>query len=267
MTLLNMQDLSFAYHKKPVLKEISLSLSAGKLIGIVGPNGGGKSTLLKLMAKQLEPTQGEVLLKDKALEHYSARSLAKQVAFLSQQPVTPAGITVEQLVQYGRHPHQSWFNQWNQEDAEQVATAIELMQLKYILQQPVASLSGGQRQRAWLAMIVAQDTDLILLDEPTSALDIGHQTEVLECISQMTEAGKTVVIVIHDLVAAARYCDEIIAISNQQVVAMGTAKEVVTKRVIDTLYDTNVDILEAPFDQAPVIVPRRHRFRVESINN
>lgn len=266
MTLLSTQNLSFSYHKKHILENLSLTLPAGKLIGIVGPNGCGKSTLLKLLAKQLEPTQGEVLFKGKPLADYAARELAKQVAFLSQQPVTPAGITVEQLVQYGRHPHQSWFNQWNQDDASQVSSAIELMQLHDILQQPIASLSGGQRQRAWLAMIVAQNTDLILLDEPTSALDIGHQTEVLECISQMTAAGKTVVIVIHDLAAAARYCDEIIAISDKQIIAMGSAKEVITKPVIDTLYNTDVDIIQAPFDQAPVIVPRRHQTRKKLVN-
>jgi len=264
MALLTTQNLSFSYSKKSILENLSLTLPAGKLIGIVGPNGCGKSTLLKLMAKQLESTQGEVLFKGKPLAEYAARDLAKQVAFLSQQPVTPAGITVEQLVQYGRHPHQSWFNQWNEDDASQVASAIDFMQLHDILQQPIASLSGGQRQRAWLAMIVAQNTDLILLDEPTSALDIGHQTEVLECISQMAEAGKTVVIVIHDLAAAARYCDEIIAISDKQIIAMGEAKEVITKAVINRLYNTDVDIIEAPFDQAPVIVPRRRQFRASN---
>ncbi|MEH6533273.1 MAG: ABC transporter ATP-binding protein [Photobacterium frigidiphilum] len=257
MTLLTMSNIGFSYDEKSVFHNVSIQLNRGKLVGIVGPNGGGKSTLLKLIAKQMEPHSGDITLEGKPLSQYSMKALAKQVAYLPQHPLSPAGITVEQLVQYGRHPHQSWFNQWNDKDAEQVNQAIELMQLSDILQQPVTSLSGGQRQRAWLAMILAQDTDLILLDEPTSALDIGHQIEVMESISHMVASGKTVVLVIHDLAAAARYCDELIAIGNNAVVASGSVNEVVTKTLIDDLYDTNVDILYAPFDQAPVIVPRR----------
>ena len=257
MTLLTMNNISFSYENKSVFHDVSVQLAPGKLVGIVGPNGGGKSTLLKLIAKQMDPNSGDITLKGKSLSQYSMKALAKQVAYLPQHPLSPAGITVEQLVQYGRHPHQSWFSQWSDKDAEQVNQAIELMQLEAILQQPVSSLSGGQRQRAWLAMILAQDTDLILLDEPTSALDIGHQIEVMESISHMVASGKTVVLVIHDLAAAARYCDELIAIGNNTVVAAGDVGEVVTKSLIDELYDTNVDILYAPYDQAPVIVPRR----------
>ena len=258
MTVLDIEGVGFGYDSKRVFDNVSFSLGQGRLVGIVGPNGGGKSTLLKLMARQLAPTTGAISLKGKPLESYSMKALAQHLAFLPQQPVSPAGITVEQLVQYGRHPHQGWFNQWSEDDAEQVARAIAWMKLDGLLQQPVASLSGGQRQRAWLAMILAQDTDIILLDEPTSALDIGHQTEVMESISQMTSLGKTVVLVIHDLAAAARYCDELVALGGQGVVAAGAVQQVITKPLIDKLYDTNVDIIQAPFDGAPVIVPRRH---------
>jgi len=257
MTALTMTGVGFSYESKTVLKDVSFCLGKGKLVGIVGPNGGGKSTLLKMMAKQLAPQQGEIILNGTSLADYSMKALAKVLAFLPQQPISPAGITVEQLVQYGRHPHQGWFSQWSDDDAAQVAKAIQWMKLEDLLQQPVASLSGGQRQRAWLAMILAQDTDVILLDEPTSALDIGHQIEVMESISQMVAMGKTVVLVIHDLAAAARYCDELVAIGEQGVVAAGPVTEVITKPMIDKLYNTHVDILTAPFDDAPVIVPRR----------
>ncbi|MDV5171359.1 ABC transporter ATP-binding protein [Photobacterium rosenbergii] len=258
MTMLDIEGVGFGYDSKLVFDNVSFGLGQGKLVGIVGPNGGGKSTLLKLMARQLEPSCGQLRLKGKTLGSYSMKALAKQLAFLPQQPVSPAGITVEQLVQYGRHPHQGWFNQWSEEDAKQVARAIAWMKIEDLLQQPVVSLSGGQRQRAWLAMILAQDTDIILLDEPTSALDIGHQTEVMESISKMTSLGKTVVLVIHDLAAAARYCDELVALGEHGVVAAGAVEQVITKPLIDKLYDTNVDIVPAPFDGAPVIVPRRH---------
>ncbi|MGL6258960.1 ABC transporter ATP-binding protein [Vibrio sp. WXL103] len=259
MTMLDIEGVGFSYNGNPVLENLSLSLGHGKLVGIVGPNGGGKSTLLKLIARQLEPSSGQLRLKGKSLASYSMKELARQLAFLPQQPLSPAGITVEQLVQYGRHPHQGWFTQWSEDDAKQVTRAITWMKIEDLLQQPVDSLSGGQRQRAWLAMILAQDTDIILLDEPTSALDIGHQTEVMESISKMTSLGKTVVLVIHDLAAAARYCDELIALGQQRVVATGAVEQVITKPLIDKLYGTNVDIVAAPFDGAPLIVPRRHQ--------
>lgn len=254
---LTLNRLHFGYQQKPVFNDISFTIPKGKLVGIVGPNGGGKSTLLKLLAGQEQPQSGEILLKGKPLESYGMKALARELAYLPQRPLVPAGIQVEQLVQYGRHPHQSWFNQWSEEDARMVRWACERMQLGDILQQSASSLSGGQAQRVWLAMVLAQDADIILLDEPTSALDIGHQTEVMEAIHQITAEGKTVLIVIHDLATAARYCDELIAIGEGKIQAMGPAREVVTKPLIDRLYQTDVDILHAPGDGAPIIVPRR----------
>jgi iron complex transport system ATP-binding protein len=250
-------NLRFGYQHKPVFDDVSFTLPKGKLVGIVGPNGGGKSTLLKLLAGQEQPQSGEILLKGKPLASHGMKALARELAYLPQRPLVPAGILVEQLVQYGRHPHQGWFNQWSAEDARMVNWARERMQLDAIWHQSASSLSGGQAQRVWLAMVLAQDADIILLDEPTSALDIGHQTEVMEAIHQITAEGKTVLIVIHDLATAARYCDELIALGNGGVQAMGPAREVVTKPLIDRLYQTDVDILHAPGDGAPVIVPRR----------
>ena len=257
MTALHARNLHFAYQDKVILRDISFSLPKGRLIGIVGPNGSGKSTLLKLLARQLPLQGGEVDIQGQPLARYSMKSLARQLAFLPQRPVMVEGIRVEQLVQYGRHPHQGWFNQWSDEDARQVARAREAMQLDAIWQRQASSLSGGQAQRAWLGMILAQNTDLILLDEPTSALDIGHQAEVMEAVHQITQEGRTVLIVIHDLGIAARYCDELIALADGQFQAVGPARQVMTKQLVDRLYDTDVDILPAPGDSAPVIVPRR----------
>ncbi|HAQ27125.1 MAG TPA: iron-siderophore ABC transporter ATP-binding protein [Pseudomonas sp.] len=257
MTALHARNLNFAYQDKIILQDISFSLPKGRLIGIVGPNGSGKSTLLKLLARQLPLQGGQVEIHGQLLSSYSMKSLARQLAFLPQRPVMVEGIRVEQLVQYGRHPHQGWFNQWSDEDARQVARAQEAMQLDAIWHRQASSLSGGQAQRAWLGMILAQNTDLILLDEPTSALDIGHQAEVMEAVHRITQEGRTVLIVIHDLGIAARYCDELIALADGQIQAIGPARQVMTKQLVDRLYDTDVDILPAPGDGAPVIVPRR----------
>lgn len=261
MALLTARDLNFAYHRTPILRDITLDIPQGELVGIVGPNGSGKSTLLKLLARQETPDHGEILLKGCALPAFSARALARELAYLPQRPLVPSGIRVEQLVQYGRHPHQGWLSQWSEEDRQQVADACATMQLQSLLLKPVANLSGGQAQRVWLAMILAQNTDLVLLDEPTSALDIGHQTDVMEAIHRMTASGKTVLIVLHDLAMAARYCDRLIALADGEVQAFGPAREVVTKPLIDQLYQTSVDILPAPGDGAPVIVPRRQGTR------
>lgn len=257
MTILHAQHLRFAYQDKTVLEDISFNLPRGKLIGIVGPNGSGKSTLLKLLARQLPLQQGQILLHDRPLDDYPAKALARELAFLPQRPVLADGIRVEQLVQYGRHPHQGWFNQWSEEDAQQVARARDTMQLQPIWDRIASSLSDGQAQRAWLAMILAQDTGLILLDEPTSALDIGVQTEVMESIRQLTNEDRTVLLVIHDLGLAARYCDQLIALADGRIQAMGAVHEVITKELVDRLYNTQVDIIPAPGDGAPVIVPRR----------
>lgn len=264
---LTVNRLRFGYQHKPVFDDVSFTIPKGKLVGIVGPNGGGKSTLLKLLAGQEQPQSGEILLKGKPLASYGMKALARELAYLPQRPLVPAGIRVEQLVQYGRHPHQGWFNQWSEEDARMVHWACERMQLGAIWQQSASSLSGGQAQRVWLAMVLAQDADIILLDEPTSALDIGHQTEVMEAIHQITAAGKTVLIVIHDLATAARYCDELIALGDGGVQAIGPAREVVTKPLIDRLYQTDVDILHAPGDGAPVIVPRRRTEAASQTDN
>lgn len=260
MTVLSARNLHFAYQEKVVLDDLSFSLPKGRLIGIVGPNGSGKSTLLKLLARQLPLQGGEIEIQGQPLPRYSMKSLARQLAFLPQRPVMAEGIRVEQLVQYGRHPHQGWFNQWSEEDARQVARARAAMQLDAIWQRQASSLSGGQAQRAWLGMILAQNTDLILLDEPTSALDIGHQAEVMEAVHRIATEGRTVLIVIHDLGIAARYCDELIALADGRIQAMGPARQVMTKELVDRLYQTEVDVLPAPGDGAPVIVPRRRSF-------
>ncbi|UJJ32209.1 ABC transporter ATP-binding protein [Halopseudomonas maritima] len=261
MSLLQVQDLTFSYRPKaqhaPTVQDVSFALQPGSLVGVVGPNGCGKSTLLKLLAGQHTAASGEIVLAGQPLASFSTRELARQLAYLPQRPLVPAGISVEQLVQYGRHPHQGWLRQWSIEDRRLVEEAIATLQLQELRQRSVSDLSGGQVQRVWLAMIMAQNTGMVLLDEPTSALDIGHQTEVMEAIHAMSANGRTVLIVMHDLACAARYCDQLIAMAEGRVQAFGEAREVISKELIERLYNTPVDILAAPGDGAPVIVPRR----------
>lgn len=263
MSGVSVRNLSFSYTRQsgaePTLDGVSFELPQGQLIGVVGPNGSGKSTLAKVLARQERIFQGEILLDSQPLASYSTRELARRVAYLPQRPLTPPGISVEQLVQYGRHPHQGWLRQWSAQDRLKVDEACRLMAVETLLDASLGELSGGQAQRAWLAMILAQDTPLILLDEPTSALDIGHQAEVMEAVHAMTLRGKTVVIVMHDLAAAARYCHQLIALQSGRLAAFGPAREVISKSLVDRLYDTDVDVLAAPEDGAPVIVPRRRR--------
>lgn len=261
MSLLRVRELSFSYNQRaqarPTLEGVSFSLQPGSLVGVVGPNGCGKSTLLKLLAAQQRPASGEILLDGQPLASLSTRQRAQRMAYLPQRPLVPTGINVEQLVQYGRHPHQGWLRQWSAEDSHLVEQALDALQLQPLRQRSVADLSGGQVQRVWLAMVMAQNTPLVLLDEPTSALDIGHQTEVMEAINALTASGRTVLIVMHDLACAARYCDQLIAMADGRVQAVGAAREVISKTLIERLYNTEVDILSAPGDGAPVIVPRR----------
>lgn len=261
MSLLRVRELSFSYNQRaqarPTLEGVSFSLQPGSLVGVVGPNGCGKSTLLKLLAAQQRPASGEILLDGQPLASLSTRQRAQRMAYLPQRPLVPTGINVEQLVQYGRHPHQGWLRQWSAEDSHLVEQALDALQLQPLRQRSVADLSGGQVQRVWLAMVMAQNTPLVLLDEPTSALDIGHQTEVMEAIHALTASGRTVLIVMHDLACAARYCDQLIAMADGRVQAVGAAREVISKTLIERLYNTEVDILSAPGDGAPVIVPRR----------
>ncbi|CCQ11006.1 Ferrichrome transport ATP-binding protein FhuC (TC 3.A.1.14.3) [Pseudoalteromonas luteoviolacea B = ATCC 29581] len=263
--MISCKELSFHYQQQHVLNNIEFTANANQLLGIVGPNGCGKSTLLKLMAGHLSPHSGHIETEQGDLSTCHRREKAKQVAYLPQYPLAPKGLTVEQLLRFGRHPHQTWFQQWQKQDSQILEDIIERLHLSPLLKKDIALLSGGQRQKAWLGMTLAQDTPVILLDEPTSALDIGHQVDVMESISHISRLGKTVVLVIHDLAMAARYCDRILAIHSGSIKACGEARTVISAQLVHDLYGTHVDILAAPQDQSPVIVPRRKSLSLTSL--
>ncbi len=252
---LSVENLHAGYGDRTVVRGVDFIVQPGQVSVIIGPNGCGKTTLLKAIGRLVKPTAGRVLLDE--IDVWGARpsEVAQHLSLLPQQPIAPEGITVEDLVRYGRHPHQGLLRQWSQTDYEYLEQALDETQLQAIRHERLEHLSGGQRQRAWLAMCLAQDTPLVLLDEPTSALDLGHQVEVLKLVRALAASGKSFLLVLHDLFSAARFGDYLIAMQEGEVVAQGTAEDVVSAELVKKLYGVDVQILAAPGDQAPLIVP------------
>lgn len=254
--MIHVESLSAGYDRQPVLSDLSLCVPQGRVTVLVGPNGCGKSTLLRAMARLHKPKRGRVLLEGRDIWQQSPRQVARLMALLPQSPQAPAGLCVEDLVRLGRHPHQGLLRQWSAEDADAVDRALLQTGLVALADRPLAQLSGGQRQRAWLAMTLAQQTPCVLLDEPTSALDIGHQIEVLEVVRQLAEAGKTLIVVMHDLFMAARYGDHLVALHEGRIVAEGAPGNILTPTLVEQLYGVSSDRIFAPVDQTPIMVPR-----------
>jgi iron complex transport system ATP-binding protein len=250
---LEARELSLGYGDTTIVKALSLSIPQGKVTAIVGPNGCGKSTLLAGLSRLHKPLEGAVLLNGKAISSMSSREVARQLALLPQEATAPDGLTVSELIRFGRQPHQGVLRQWSQQDHDIVQDALAATNLIDLADRPLESMSGGQRQRAWIAMAVAQSTPLLLLDEPTSALDLGHQIEVFELIRELAEAGKTIVMVVHDLTSACRYADHIVAMHDGRVVAQGRPSEVVTCELVEHLYGVKCVLIQDPRSGTPVI--------------
>ncbi|MFF4769591.1 ABC transporter ATP-binding protein [Streptomyces sp. NPDC001255] len=248
--------LRASYPGRPVVRDIDLTVPAGKVAAIVGPNGCGKSTLLRTLARLHPAEAGTVRAAGADLWALDRRRAARLVALLPQSPRAPEAVTVAGLVRYGRHPHQGLLRQWSRADEEAVRAALTATGTLDLAGERVDRLSGGQRQRCWLAMVLAQDTPLVLLDEPTSALDPGHVVDVLRLVREVAAAGRTVVMVLHDLSAAARSADLLIAMKDGRVVAEGAPSAVVDEALVKEVYGLDADILRAPGDGAPVVVPR-----------
>jgi len=244
-------------YDRPIVQQLSLQLAACQLMILIGPNGCGKSTLLKALAGQLPPRQGTIRLDGTPLADFSPRALARRIAYLPQSPQAPDGLRVRDLVAYGRHPHQGLFRQWSAADEAAVEQALADTDLSALAERRLETLSGGQRQRAWLAMALAQQADLLLLDEPVSMLDLGHQLEVMELVYRLSRQGRGIIMVLHDLMAAARYADVLVAMRDGQLVAAGKPAEVLTAEQVAALYDVQAQILTVPGDGAPLVVPRR----------
>ncbi|MBT2440971.1 ABC transporter ATP-binding protein [Streptomyces sp. ISL-36] len=256
MSRLTARELTLAYEDRTVVHELDLAVPDGKVTVIVGPNACGKSTTLRALGRLLKPKGGAVLLDGEELAKIPTKRIAQSIGLLPQTPVAPEAITVADLVSRGRQPHQAWWKQWSREDERAVVDAMERTDVAALAERPVDELSGGQRQRVWIAMALAQETDLLLLDEPTTYLDISHQVEVLDLVRQLNhERGRTVAVVLHDLNQAARYADHLVAMKSGRVVAEGHPGEVVTADLVREVFGLESVVIPDPVTGSPLVVP------------
>ncbi|MBQ4782583.1 Fe(3+) dicitrate ABC transporter ATP-binding protein FecE [Pectobacterium versatile] len=253
---LTTQNLTAGYGDKRILDGLSLSLPAGKITALLGPNGCGKSTLLKCFAKLLTPESGTIQLNGKSLSMFSARQLSRHLALLPQQHLTPEGITVRDMVAYGRSPWLSLWGRLSPDDRQRVQLAMEKTHIVDLADKRLTDLSGGQRQRAFLAMLLAQDTPVVLLDEPTTYLDINHQVELMKLLRELNQAGKTVVTVLHDLNQASRYCDHLVMLADGRVMAEGSPHEVMKPELLQRVFSIDAEIHAEPVSGQPMCVVR-----------
>lgn len=262
-TALHVKDVSVGYGERTVLDTLNVDIKRGAVTSIVGPNGCGKSTLLRTMSRLLNPTKGEIVLDGKSIHDIPTRKLATQLGLLPQTPIAPDGIVVADLVGRGRTPHQGILGRWRQQDYDIVAEALETTGISDLAERSIDELSGGQRQRVWIAMALAQRTDTLLLDEPTTYLDVKHQLDVLDLLTELNrDRGTTIVMVLHDLNLAARYSDELVAVSGGKVFAHGHPREVITKENVKSVFGIDSVIITDPVSDQPAVMPiGRHHLR------
>jgi iron complex transport system ATP-binding protein len=251
------EGLTLAYDRLVVARDLDLAIAPGSFTVIIGPNGCGKSTLLRALARTLTPRAGRVLLDGAPIDRMRSKDVAKRLALLPQGPIAPESITVGDLVARGRYPHQGILRQWSAADARAVDAALRATEVDDLRDRYVADLSGGQRQRVWLAMALAQETDLLLLDEPTTFLDIAHQVEVMDLCARLHADGRTLVAVLHDLNQAARYATHLVAMRDGRVVAQGPPEDVVTEPLVQEVFGLASRVVPDPETGTPMVVPLR----------
>ncbi|TBL80594.1 ABC transporter ATP-binding protein [Paenibacillus thalictri] len=250
------KQMDVAYDDRLIVSDLNLSIPPGKITALVGSNGSGKSTILKAMARIIKPRGGTVYLDGKSIHEQATKDVAKQLAILPQNPTAPEGLTVSELISYGRFPHQKGFGSLGSEDRDVIHWAIEVTGMSEFADRPVDKLSGGQRQRAWIAMALAQKTEYLFLDEPTTFLDMAHQLEILKLLQKLNaEEERTIVMVVHDLNHAARYAHHMVAIQHGKVMSEGTPEQVVTQEVLRKVFGIEADILADPRTGVPLCLP------------
>jgi iron complex transport system ATP-binding protein len=250
------QSLSLAYEDHEVIHELSLLIPSQQITALVGPNGSGKSTLLKGLARLMKPTCGAVYLDSQAIHRLPTKQVARRLAMLPQRPEAPDGLTVRELVAFGRFPHQGFFGVCTEEDDAKIDEALEITGIDGLSDQPLGELSGGQRQLAWVAMALAQDTRLLLLDEPTTFLDMTHQIEVLDVLRRLNqEHGRTIIMVLHDLNMAARYATHMVVIGSGKVLCQGSPWDIMQPHILATAFGVEATILRDPKSGSPICVP------------
>ncbi len=253
---LDVDGVTLGYGERLVVDSFDLTVPPGRITAIVGANACGKSTLLRAMARLLAPRKGRVVLDGKDLHRLHTKHVARILGLLPQSPVAPEGIAVADLVSRGRHPHQGLLTRWTSEDDEAVVEALRLTDTLELADRPVDELSGGQRQRTWIAMSLAQRTDILLLDEPTTFLDVSHQVDVLDLLTDLNrQRGTTIVMVLHDLNLAARYADHLIAVSAGRLHAAGDPHEVLTSEVVSEVFGMDSQVITDPVSGKPMVLP------------
>lgn len=250
------EKLTLSYGNSIIINELDLQIPKGEITVFIGGNGCGKSTLLRSIARLLKPQAGAVLLEGEAISKLSTKEIAQKMAILPQSPIAPEGLTVLQLVKQGRYPYQNWLKQWSEEDEKKVNDALKATGIVELKDRTVDSLSGGQRQRAWIAMTLAQDTDIILLDEPTTYLDMTHQIEILDLLFELNEQeGRTILMVLHDLNLACRYAHNIVAIKDQKIYAQGQPEHVINCNLVQKVFGMECEVTMDPLFGTPLCIP------------
>lgn len=256
MATLRAEGLAVGYQETIVLQDLTVTIPSGKITALVGGNGCGKSTLLRTLARLLRPKGGTVYLDNAAIQTLPTRVVAQQMGILPQAPTAPEGLTVRELVAQGRYPHQNWLKQWSEQDEAAVARALSTTRMTDLADRLLETLSGGQRQRAWIAMALAQETEILLLDEPTTYLDLAHQMEVLDLLYELNEReGRTVVMVLHDLNQASRYAHHLVAIKDGLVFAEGDPIQVLNEEMVRCVFGMECHVMRDPLSGTPLCIP------------
>ena len=255
MSRLNGEQVKIGYGDTTIINNLDVEVPDGKVTSIIGPNGCSKSTLLKALSRLLSIKEGAIHLDGKSIHAQSTKEIAKKIAILPQSPEVADGLTVGELVSYGRFPHQKGFGRLTAEDKKEIDWALSVTGTSEFRHRSINDLSGGQRQRVWIAMALAQRTDIIFLDEPTTYLDICHQLEILELVQKLNkEQGCTIVMVLHDINQAIRFSDHLIAMKDGNIVANGTTQEVLTKDNLEKVFNIDVVLDEDPRTGKPLLV-------------
>lgn len=253
MSRLHAENLHIGYGDRLIVQGLNVSIPDQQMTAIIGPNGCGKSTLLKAMTRIISPRSGSVLLDGMDIARENTKTVAKNLAILPQTPEGASGLTVAELVSYGRFPYQKGWGRLTEQDRKMIDWALEMTGTEGFKDRPVDTLSGGQRQRVWIALALAQETDIIFLDEPTTYLDLAHQLEVLELLQKLNrEQGRTIIMVLHDLNQAARFADYMIAMKRGRVVKAGTSEEVISPDVLREIFHIDAIIDRDPRTDMPI---------------
>lgn len=249
--------VTLRYDQRTISQDLSMSIPNGSFTAIVGPNACGKSTLLRALSRLIDPAEGQVILDGRDIHKIAPKDVARRLGLLPQTAIAPDGITVADLVARGRFPHQTFLRQWSRADEEAVAKAMAATGVTDLSSRSVDELSGGQRQRVWVAMVLAQETPILLLDEPTTFLDIAHQIDLLDLLSDLNGEGRTIVAVLHDLNHACRYASHLVAMKDGAIVARGAPDEIVTANLVEAVFNLPSIVMPDPVTGTPMIVPKR----------